>query len=86
MMMPAQYRPARGFLNGSQAELARRIGVAPNTVGDIEQQRRSSRPATVAALEKGLTGAGIAFSADRRSLMWVAMGQGLLDVTKAFHI
>lgn len=75
MMTPAQYRPARGSLNGSQAELARRIGVAPNTIGDVEQKRRPpSRPATLAALEKRLTGAGIALGADGCSVRWVGDG------------
>jgi len=54
MISPAQCRAARGFLNWTQADLAREAQVGKNTLIDFEQAKRPTRPATIIALEKSL--------------------------------
>lgn len=71
MISPAQCRAARGFLNWTQADLARAAQVGKNTLIDFEQAKRPTRPATIVALEKAFTDAGVRFETDAEGRAWV---------------
>jgi predicted transcriptional regulator len=63
MIIPAQCRAARGWLDMTQAELAKMVGCSPNVVIDFEGSRRASTPAYVMAIQHVLEGRGIVFLA-----------------------
>lgn len=71
MMTPAQARAARAFLNWSQHEVARRSGLGRNTVAQFENARHPTRPATIIALQKAFTDAGVRFDTDAEGRAWV---------------
>jgi len=58
-MTPEQCRAARGWLGWSQKELARRAGVALNTVHGFESGHRTLIPNNIAALRRAIEAEGI---------------------------
>ena len=58
---PAQCRAARGMLQWSQTELARRAKVARKTVADFEQEIRKLRRRSREAITETIEGAGVHF-------------------------
>ena len=67
-MTPEQCRAARGWLDWSQDELAGAANVSLSTVRDFEKGRRAPIPATLAAMQAALEGAGIGFVDDGAAL------------------
>jgi ribosome-binding protein aMBF1 (putative translation factor) len=66
MLAPEQSRAARGWLEWSQEDLAKRARVSLSTVRDFEKGRRVPIPNNLEAIEKALEAGGIklTFSAD----------------------
>ncbi|WP_026607744.1 helix-turn-helix domain-containing protein [Methylocapsa acidiphila] len=60
-MTPEQCRAARGWLNWTQADLAKAANTALSTVKDYEGGRRTPMPNNLAAIQAALEKAGIAF-------------------------
>ena len=58
----AQCRAARGLLDWSQERLGEESGVAPKTIVDFEQGKRSPYPRTVRDLRAALEAAGVEFT------------------------
>lgn len=58
-MTPEHSRAARGWLNWSQTELARRAHVSLSTVRDFETGRRSPIANNVAAMRRAIEDAGV---------------------------
>lgn len=63
MLSPAQCRAARALLGWDQAELAKKAGVAPNTVLDFETEARDTQEASKAKIGAALERGGIEFTA-----------------------
>ena len=63
-MTPEQSRAARGWLDWSQAKLAKTAGVAISTVRDFEKGRRAPISNNLNAMRGALEAAGIAFPTD----------------------
>lgn len=63
IVTPAQIRGARGILNLSYEEVARRAGISPTTIRRLEDERLSiqSRPDTLRAVKSVLEEAGVEF-------------------------
>ena len=61
MITPAQCRAARGLLDWSQSELARRASVGRNTVVDLERERRTPHANNMLAIVSALEEAGVEF-------------------------
>jgi DNA-binding XRE family transcriptional regulator len=59
---PEQCRAARGWLDWSQGRLASAAGVSLSTVCDFEKDRRIPKPKYIAAIQRVLEQAGIAFT------------------------
>jgi len=59
MISPEQSRAARGWLDWSQDELAKRANVSLSTVRDFEKGRRTPIANNLEAIERALTVAGI---------------------------
>jgi len=59
MLAPEQSRAARGWLDWSQEELAKRAGVSPSTVRDFEKGRRVPIGNNLQAMRNALESAGI---------------------------
>ena len=70
MLTPEQSRAARGWLNWSQDELAKRAHVALSTVRDFEKGRRTPIKNNVDAMRAALETQGITmvFGEDGRAL------------------
>ncbi len=60
-MTPEQCRAARGWLNWTQADLAKAANTALSTVKDYEGGRRTPMPNNLAAIQVALEKAGIGF-------------------------
>ena len=60
-MTAAQCRAARGLLNLSQEELARRAGVGIVTVHQLEAGKAAPRRATLSVIRQALEAAGVIF-------------------------
>ena len=58
-MSPEQCRAARGWLEWSQQELARRARVGLSTVKDFERGERTPIPNNLAAIRSAIEAAGI---------------------------
>lgn len=58
MLTPGQSRAARGWLNWTQAELAKRASVGLSTLRDFESEERTSIPNNVAAIRRALEDGG----------------------------
>jgi DNA-binding transcriptional regulator YiaG len=58
-MTPEQSRSARGWLNWSQVELAKRANVSERTVQTFEGGQRPPHPNSVAAMRRAIEAAGI---------------------------
>ena len=59
MIYPEQSRAARGWLEWSQEELAKRANVSLSTVRDFEKGRRVPIRNNLDAMERALEGAGV---------------------------
>ena len=66
-MTPEQCRAARGWLNWTQADLAKAANTALSTVKDYEGARRNPMPNNLAAMKAALEATGIAFFDDEGS-------------------
>lgn len=60
-LSPAQSRAARGLLDWSQAELAKRSNLGESTVRDFEKGRRTPTVNNLAAICATLEAAGVTF-------------------------
>jgi transcriptional regulator with XRE-family HTH domain len=58
-MSPEQCRAARGWLEWTQQELARRAGVGLSTVRDFEKGERIPIPNNLAAMRRAIEAAGV---------------------------
>jgi transcriptional regulator with XRE-family HTH domain len=58
-ILPEQSRAARGLLDWTQTELARRAGVSRSTVRDFEGGRHALSPASEAQIVAVFQGAGV---------------------------
>jgi transcriptional regulator with XRE-family HTH domain len=58
-MSPEQCRAARGWLEWTQQQLARRAGVGLSTVRDFEKGERTPIPNNLAAMRRAIEEAGI---------------------------
>jgi transcriptional regulator with XRE-family HTH domain len=67
VMNPAQSRAARGLLEWSQDDLARKAGLGLSTVRDFETRRREVSTQAVTAIRRALEGAGVQFIAAGKS-------------------
>lgn len=59
MLTPEQSRAARGWLEWSQEDLAKRANVSLSTVRDFEKGRRVPIANNLEAIRKALEGAGV---------------------------
>ncbi len=59
MLTPEQSRAARGWLDWSQEELARRANVSMSTVRDFEKGRRTPIANNLEALRRAIDAAGV---------------------------
>ncbi len=59
MLSPEQSRAARGWLDWSQEDLAKKAGMSLSTVRDFEKGRRTPIPNNLNALRLALEGAGV---------------------------
>lgn len=64
MLTPEQSRAARGWLEWSQDDLAKRANVSLSTVRDFEKGRRVPIANNLEAIRKALEGAGISCLTD----------------------
>jgi ribosome-binding protein aMBF1 (putative translation factor) len=65
MISPEQSRAARGWLDWSQDELAKRANVSLSTVRDFEKGRRTPIANNLEAIERALTAAGVQMLAEQ---------------------
>lgn len=62
-MLDAQHsRAARGWLDWTQDDLAKRAGVSLSTIRDFEKRRRKPMANNIKAIEAALIAAGITFT------------------------
>lgn len=59
MLTPEQSRAARGWLDWSQDDLAKRAQVSLSTVRDFEKGRRTPIANNLGAMQKAIAGAGV---------------------------
>lgn len=64
MISPEQSRAARGWLDWSQDELAKRANVSLSTVRDFEKGRRAPIRNNLDAMQRVLEEAGVSLSSD----------------------
>jgi len=62
MLTPAQIRGARGMLRISQIELAEMAGISHTGLANIENETSDPRASTLAAIQRALEAAGVAFT------------------------
>lgn len=62
MLVPEQSRAARGWLDWSQEELAKRSNVSPSTVRNFEKGRNAPIRNNLDAICAALEGAGVRFT------------------------
>jgi DNA-binding XRE family transcriptional regulator len=61
---PAQCRGARGLLDWTQADLAKKVGIALRTVRDFESGKRKPLQIVHSSIKQALEEAGIEFLGD----------------------
>lgn len=61
LIIPAQIRAARGLLNWTQDKLAQAAKIALSSIRDIEAEKRSAEPSTLASLRRSFENAGVEF-------------------------
>jgi DNA-binding XRE family transcriptional regulator len=61
---PAQCRGARGLLDWTQADLAKKVGIALRTVRDFESGKRRPLQIVRSSIKQALEEAGIEFLGD----------------------
>jgi DNA-binding XRE family transcriptional regulator len=61
---PAQCRGARGLLDWTQADLAKKVGIALRTVRDFESGKRKPLQIVRSSIKQALEEAGIEFLGD----------------------
>ncbi|HXQ52876.1 MAG TPA: helix-turn-helix transcriptional regulator [Stellaceae bacterium] len=66
MISPEQSRAARGWLDWSQDDLAKRAKVSVSTVRDFEKGRHAPIANNLDAIQRALEAAGIAFENDSK--------------------
>ncbi|MBK8209651.1 MAG: helix-turn-helix transcriptional regulator [Rhodospirillales bacterium] len=64
MLTPEQSRAARGWLNWTQDDLARRANVSLSTVRDFEKGRRIPIANNIDAMRRAIEAAGIGLELD----------------------
>lgn len=65
MLSPEQSRAARGWLDWSQDDLAKRANVSLSTVRDFEKGRRTPIGNNLQAIERAITEAGVHLLSER---------------------
>ena len=75
MLSPEQSRAARGWLDWSQEDLAKRANVSLSTVRDFEKGRRAPIANNLAAMRGALEAAGIHFTVDPAGITAVHPGR-----------
>jgi len=70
MLSPEQSRAARGWLDWSQADLAKRAHLSLSTVRDFEKGRRQPIPNNIEAIQRAIEAGGIrlTFGPDGKAL------------------
>jgi transcriptional regulator with XRE-family HTH domain len=61
-MTPAQCRGARGLLNWTQDDLARKAEVSAVTIRNFENEKSEPQRATLRVIQRALEGAGVEFT------------------------
>ena len=61
MITPGQIRAARGFLNWTQAQLAKAAGLSEVAVKNLERGRTDPRASTLVAIQEAFDHAGVVF-------------------------
>jgi len=61
MITPGQIRAARGFLNWTQAQLAKAAGLSEVAVKNLERGRTDPRASTLTAIQEAFDHAGVCF-------------------------
>lgn len=74
MLAPEQSRAARGWLNWTQEELAKRSNVSLSTVRDFEKGRRMPVRNNLLAIRHSLEQSGVAFSFDGEHPVGLSVG------------
>lgn len=72
MLTPEQSRAARGWLDWSQEELAKKANVSLSTVRDFEKGRRTPIANNLDAIERALTQAGIRLTMENGQAIGIA--------------
>lgn len=75
MIAPEQSRAARGWLDWTQEELARRANVSLSTVRDFEKGRRMPVRNNLLAIRHALEQSGMVFSFDGERALGVSAGR-----------
>lgn len=73
MLAPEQSRAARGWLDWTQEELAKRSNVSLSTVRDFEKGRRKPGRNNLLAIRHSLEQSGISFSFDGHTPLGVSL-------------
>ncbi|MCE8507834.1 helix-turn-helix transcriptional regulator [Ruegeria pomeroyi] len=75
-MTSAQVRAARGLLNWTVRDLAKRAGIHRNTVTNIETERYGGSADAIAAIRSALEAAGVEFIPENGGGAGVRLSRG----------